>query len=217
MHEKDFKIVRRNDKKTVFKTVEIKEHEHKQLMEDEYNKVLKPLLEFFNQKIYSDIEKLQYIYTYLVNKCEIDLGEPDVRTNPISRFEKKYLYQGNDLACNINKYGPVLIGKGVCKGFSEAFKDIAQKCGVEVEIIEGTHHGEGHAWIIVNDEGIIKHIDVYDGIMQKKINKIYEFFMLTSEELKFKGKHRNFENELEEKKKNLPSYKEVRPGFKIRK
>ena len=85
-------------------------------------------------------EKLHMIFWYLVNNCKIELGEKN-RQNPILRDAVYYPYKGKEVSVT-EKYAPIFVGKGVCKGFSEAFQDIAKRCGIETEMIVGMHLGE---------------------------------------------------------------------------
>ena len=162
-------------------------------LEEKYEFIIYELVNKINESDLSQKDKLRIIYEYLVNNCEI---YETFHMDGINQYSE-ILGDGINTA---NKYGPIIAKKGICKGFSLAFQDIAEKCGIKTEIIEGVHKGFGHGWIVALDNfdnKTPKHIDIYSGIINKNSNKnIYDYFMINTDELYATSDYSNFEESL---------------------
>ena len=176
-------------------------------LEEEYESKISELVNKINNSNLSQKNKLKIIYDYLVNSCEI--------------YETFYMDGINQFPASLDagittasKYGPIIKKKGVCKGFSLAFQDIAQRCRIKTEIIEGVHNGFGHGWIVALDNFdnfTPKHIDIYSGIKNKNNNKnIYDYFMISTDKLYAIGDYSNFEESLNKAIQKLRGFKVLR-------
>ncbi len=172
--KKAMKII--SEKKNFKAEIELRKDQ--EIIDNDYNEKISKLVRFINENNFSRIEKLRIIYEYLVNNCEIEwdyikyMDSDNKNTGHIA-----YNYKGLKNSYGItgivhvgSKYAPILIGKGVCTGFSVAFKDIADKVNLKVDTVTGRHFGFGHTWIAVympEPENAYKFIDVYQGIADK--------------------------------------------------
>ena len=147
-------------------------------------------------------DKLKRIYEFLVDNCDIDdlYLSPEYRDGDLTKpipYSYGIISRDSYAIHAGNKYGPVLCGKGVCRGFSLAFQDIASKCNLSTRIIEGDHKGFKHGWIVTEENGEIYHIDVFCGIENKRAGKYkYEWFMKPADYFIRFGGHRDFEESL---------------------
>lgn len=58
-------------------------------------------------------------------------------------------------------YGALVEGIAVCDGYSKAFKELADACGIETKLLRGTVPTGPHAWNLVKlDDGEWYHVDV---------------------------------------------------------
>lgn len=198
-------------------------------LEEKYLAKIAPIVNQINNSNLSKKGKLKIIYDYLVDTCSID---ESFNMDGINQFPNIY----GDGITAANKYGPILFGKGVCAGFCRAYKDIAKKCKISVEMIEGIHQGFGHGWIMTLENGEPVNIDVYEGIKYKngfESSKGFKpnvdssvAFMRTTTELINTGRYRNFQKNMSEAEIKLRKqeeqieknveYREVQPGFKVR-
>ena len=56
-------------------------------------------------------------------------------------------------------YGALIMGDTVCTGYAIAFKAICDRMGLPCWVVSGEYKGEGHAWNIVNINGVNYYID----------------------------------------------------------
>lgn len=214
-----------------FKKIKEAESVYQDYFESEYNTKISELIDEINNLEYN-LEwpedkkdyylwrtKLAKIFQYFTSNCEIDYDyqEPENRAPNKLSYSISYEYNGipkeHSLAQSVTKYGPILCGKGVCKGFSMAFIDIAAKIGIRCELVEGVHNSYGHGWVVVNDpiDGLTKHIDVYSGITKKGTVNQWDYFMLTTEELLElpNDNYSNFEESLQVAKNRLSGFNPI--------
>ncbi len=175
--------------------------------EETYEAIISELVNKINNSNLSQKNKLKIIYDYFVNNCEIyETFDMDGRNQFPAILDTGIT--------TVNKYGPIIKKKGVCKGFSLAFQDIAQRCGIKTEIIEGVHKGFDHGWIVALDNFdnfTPKHVDIYSGIKNKNSNKnIYDYFMINTNVLYATGDYSNFEESLNKAIPKLKGFKVVR-------
>lgn len=93
-----------------------------------------------------EIEKILILHDLLVKRLNYD----------------SYKSRGDEAHSMI---GPLLHEKGVCEGYSKAFKQLCDNAGIYCIIVNGTAIGQngktgGHAWNIVRLNGKYYHIDV---------------------------------------------------------
>lgn len=150
--------------------------------EETYEAIISELVNKINNSNLSQKNKLKIIYDYFVNNCEIyETFDMDGRNHFPAILDTGIT--------TVNKYGPIIKKKGVCKGFS-------------------------HGWIVVLDNFdnfTPKHIDIYSGIKNKNSNKnIYDYFMISTDKLYATGDYSNFEESLNKAIPKLKGFKVVR-------
>lgn len=203
---------------------------HDEWLEEKYLEQINPIVLQINSSQMSFVEKMQFIYRYLVNKCSIK-----------ENFEKGQVFQTPHIIYDSNgkhgvttttKFCPVIYNVGVCKGFVEAYIDIASRVGIHLEEIDGLHYKKnGHGWIAsIDSNGEVRHTDVYEGIKYREQGlDIMQAFMRTTDELYATGRYSNFSSSMNEaaeklkkgfrtttKTNNNDVFEEVRTGFKVR-
>ena len=77
---------------------------------------------------------------------------------------------------NNTKYAVILNHSGVCGSYSEAFKDICNKMDIPCEIVTG-YTGMDHAWNVVMEDGVLKHIDIAYAIMNRNRQDKQNYFI----------------------------------------
>ena len=104
-------------------------------------------------------ENIQYDYSILKNPR---------KNNGTGGYENiAYPYKNTTIFIS-HKHAPILLRKGVCESFSEAFKDICELLGVECRIVKGREDETvipefkqyAHQWNEVSVDGEIKTIDL---------------------------------------------------------
>lgn len=99
---------------------------------------------------------------------------------------------------NQNIQSVFIYGKSVCAGYARAFKYLLDLAGVECAYVEGETgdaDAEGHAWNIVNIDGVFTQVDpswgdpTYgeDNTDAKRLEIIYDYLCLTTEEMERTG------------------------------
>ena len=106
-------------------------------------------------------ETAERVYETRVRKCatpyEAELAIHDYLTETV-----KYDKSDDELAHS--PVGPLLYGRGVCEGISEAFAFLACSCGIKASMMAGTQNRGSHRWNIVEIEGERYHLDVTDDL-----------------------------------------------------
>lgn len=93
----------------------------------------------------SDYEKELAIHNYIINH---------------SKYDVSALSKGSVSPESFTAYGVLVLGKGVCEAYAEAFKYLMDKVGIPCSIVVGTSHGSSHAWNIVNLEESYYQVDL---------------------------------------------------------
>ena len=122
----------------------------------------------------TDEQKLKYVFDWFNQnvKYDNDILKNRTATGKFTNFPYKYhtKISENDIECDImcgEKFAPILLGKGICKGMSEAFKDICDLLGVECYVVSNRdenvnfHNEIAHSWNEVVLNGERKTIDTY--------------------------------------------------------
>ena len=97
------------------------------------------------------------IYEKIVKNC------PDAYSAELAihdYFTKSMVYDGSDDVASHSMAGPLLTGKGVCEGISEAYCYVANACGLKTSMMSGELEGVGHRWNIIEIAGKRYHLDV---------------------------------------------------------
>jgi hypothetical protein len=119
----------------------------------------------------SDYEKELAIHNYIIKNTNYDM---------------EYLRSGNVSPESYSAYGVLVLGTGVCEGYSEAMKLIMDRLNIECMIITGESKNQNHAWNIINIDGDYYHIDVtWDDPVIENGDQIltYNYFNITDEEI----------------------------------
>ncbi len=75
--------------------------------------------------------------------------------------------------------GPLLDGRGVCEGISEAFCFIASACGIKTSMMSGMLGNERHRWNILEIDGQRYHLDV-----TSDLGGLHAFFNCNDEKIR---------------------------------
>lgn len=114
----------------------------------------------------SSIEQLRLLYGYLIRTSAYDRNEPYA---PVS----------------YTAYGPLVLGMGVCDGYSSALCMLAQAAGIPMERVTGLADGEPHSWNQLNLDGEIYYFDpTWDDPVPDKQGRVrYDYFCKKKEEM----------------------------------
>lgn len=118
--------------------------------------------------------KIKYVFDYIVNHTEYELGSPDSQN-----------------ICS------VMVGhKSVCAGYAKATQYLLSKLSIPATIVHGKVGTEGHAWNLVYVDGQPYYLDTtwgdssynfqdYDeGVNRRPPEANYDYFLITEQELK---------------------------------
>ena len=125
-----------------------------------------------------DKSKINAIHNYIINNTAYDYDNYLNNTIP----EESY-----------TAYGSVILGRAVCQGYAEAFKQFMDVLGIKCYVVSGeaaTASGlGGHAWNIVKVDGVYRHIDTTwdDPIYMNNGNRVeilrYDYFLLSDNQM----------------------------------
>ncbi|HHW31990.1 MAG TPA: hypothetical protein GXX20_10025 [Clostridiaceae bacterium] len=147
------------DKETALSHLEILE----QRVDDIIRETIKPDM--------TDYEKELAIHDYIINNA---------------RYDTAYFNKKNISPESYSAYGILVLGKGVCEGYSEAMKLIMDRLGIECIIVTGKSRNQNHAWNIINIEGNYYHLDLTwdDPVTNDGSDELtYDYFNVTDLEL----------------------------------
>ena len=123
----------------------------------------------------SEYEKVLAIHDYIVLSTTYDIKNLNNNTIPDLDYTAKGVLE--------NKIG-------VCRGYSEAFKLLMDKLGIECEIMTGRADGVSHAWNVVKIDNKWYQIDcTYDDPLDNEDsegesdNLRYDYFLITDDQM----------------------------------
>lgn len=120
----------------------------------------------------SAFQKELTIHNYIVNSC---------------RYDYENLLSSTIPAESYTAYGVLVLGVGVCEGYSNAMNLLLNMAGLDCRIITGTAGGQDHAWNIVKlDDGNYYQVDVtWDDPITPSGKQIlsYDYFNLTDAQM----------------------------------
>lgn len=110
----------------------------KEKVEEIAGEILKPGMSYIEREI--------AINNYLVSSIEYDKEAAD-QLIKYGEVDEKYYN-------SFNAYGALIEGIAVCEGYSEAFKLLCDRAGIDCIIVTGELDGVGHAWnrVRINDK-----------------------------------------------------------------
>ena len=186
---------------------------YKRELDELYETRVSAIVDTIKKSTISTEKRLDLLYSYFVNQLDIDDSYLSEITPSGYAETIYYKFKDYDIkyASSTNKYGPIIFGKGVCKGFSEAFKDICDKMGIKCDVVLGRTF-MGHQWnvVLINNEP--KMIDCFYGITERRCGRDPKKYLLISDEqLKTYKTHFNYEESLTENIKKI-----THPGFKVK-
>lgn len=110
-----------------------------------------------------------------------------------SFFNKSVIYDHSFMASSYECVGPILFGKGVCKGISKAAKLLFDCCGIKSLVVHGNSLKSqdivdvdaGHAWNILLIEKQFYHLDItFDITVKTHDVERYDYFNLSDAEMR---------------------------------
>lgn len=168
----------------------VSEEEFQILYRDFENKYKKKYEDFVNQLIAqinnrcsNNKQKIKMLFDYLTSDdMKYDLRQTTTDGRRSIGFTYEFPPYKSWGINNSTKYAVILNHSGVCESYSEAFKDICNKMDIPCEIVTG-YTGMDHAWNVVMEDGVLKHIDIAYAIMNRNRQDKQNYFMKTYEEL----------------------------------
>lgn len=168
----------------------VSEEEFQILYRDFENKYKKKYEDFVNQLIAqinnrcsNNRQKIKMLFDYLTSDdMKYDLRQTTTDGRRSIGFTYEFPPYKSWGINNNTKYAVILNHSGVCGSYSEAFKDICNKMDIPCEIVTG-YTGMDHAWNVVMEDGVLKHIDIAYAIMNRNRQDKQNYFMKTYEEL----------------------------------
>ena len=172
--------------------------EYKRELDELYNSRVDKIINKIKERTISKEKRIVLLYNIFINLFEIDDSYLSGIMPSGSAETIYYKFKDYDIkyASSTNKYGPLIFGKGVCKGFSEAFKDICDKMQIKCDLVVGETF-MGHQWNAVFINNALKMVDCFYGIMERRRGgDPQKYLLVSSEQLKSYKTHFNFEESL---------------------
>jgi len=123
----------------------------------------------------TDYNKEKALHDYIINHSQYDYENLTNNTIP------------ND---SYTPYGVLILGRGVCQGYAEAFALLSKEAGLECQVITGEAYGfnqwGSHAWNMIKIGDKYYHIDVtFDDPVVEGGNEVlsYDYYNLTDTEM----------------------------------
>lgn len=122
------------------------ENTHKKTLQDAVKEKVEEIAGEIIKPRMSYIEREIAINNYLTNNIEYDNEAADQLI--------KYGNVDEEYYNSFNAYGALIEGIAVCEGYSEAFKLLCDRAGIDCIIVTGELDGVGHAWnrVRINDK-----------------------------------------------------------------
>ena len=202
----------------------VSEEEFQILYRDFENKYKKKYEDFVNQLIAqinnrcsNNRQKIKMLFDYLTSDdMKYDLRQTTTDGRRSIGFTYEFPPYKSWGINNNTKYAVILNHSGVCGSYSEAFKDICNKMDIPCEIVTG-YTGMDHAWNVVMEDGVLKHIDIAYAIMNRNRQDKQNYFMKTYEELQQIAGRRTMNISTDELKERLtPKIKVINRSDKIK-
>ena len=202
----------------------VSEEEFQILYRDFENKYKKKYEDFLNQLIAqinnrcsNNRQKIKMLFDYLTSDdMKYDLRQTTTDGRRSIGFTYEFPPYKSWGINNSTKYAVILNHSGVCGSYSEAFKDICNKMDIPCEIVTG-YTGMDHAWNVVMEDGVLKHIDIAYAIMNRNRQDKQNYFMKTYEELQQIAGRRTMNISTDELKERLtPKIKVIKRSDKIK-
>lgn len=142
------------------------------------NKIIDNFIKTYIKDTMSDRQKIKTFHDWIINKAKYD-------KNFNSKVNKdSYPYHP------YSAYGPLVEGKAVCSGYSDAMAIFLNKIGIKNYKISNevlNNNEEGHVWNYALVDGKWYHLDLtWDDPLTSDNSDVllYDFFLITNEELK---------------------------------
>ena len=202
----------------------VSEEEFQILYRDFENKYKKKYEDFVNQLIAqinkrcnNNKQKIKMLFDYLTSDdMKYDLRQTTTDGRRSIGFTYEFPPYKSWGINNNTKYAVILNHSGVCGSYSEAFKDICNKMDIPCEIVTG-YTGMDHAWNVVMEDGVLKHIDIAYAIMNRNRQDKQNYFMKSYEELQQIAGRRTMNISTDELKDRLtPKIKVINRSDKIK-
>ena len=202
----------------------VSEEEFQILYRDFENKYKKKYEDFVNQLIAqinnrcsNNRQKIKMLFDYLTSDdMKYDLRQTTTDGRRSIGFTYEFPPYKSWGINNNTKYAVILNHSGVCRSYSEAFKDICNKMDIPCEIVTG-YTGMDHAWNVVMEDGVLKHIDIAYAIMNRNRQDKQNYFMKSYEELQQIAGRRTMNISTDELKDRLtPKIKVINRSDKIK-
>ena len=181
-----------------------------------YESKANEIISRINSSTQNDIQKLWLLYDYLTgDNMQYNLQ----RTTSDGRMAIDVQYEfppyRNWKVSHSTKYPALLNNSGVCRTYSLAFEDIANKLGIPCRVVTG-YTGMEHAWNIVLINGEVKHVDVAYAIMRRNFSDKRDFFLKKFDELIQHSGSRTITNSVNElTNEMIDQYKQLHPQIRV--
>lgn len=182
-----------------------------------YEDLVNQLIDQINKRCSNNKQKIKMLFDYLTSDdMKYDLRQTSTDGRRSIGFTYEFPPYKNWGIDNSTKYAVILNHSGVCRSYSEAFKDICNKMDIPCEIATG-YTGMDHAWNVVMENGVLKHIDIAYAIMNKNRQDKQNYFMKTYEELQEIAGRRTMDTSIDELKERLtPKIKVINRSDRIK-
>ena len=182
-----------------------------------YEDLVNQLIDQINKRCSNNKQKIKMLFDYLTSDdMKYDLRQTSTDGRRSIGFTYEFPPYKNWGIDNSTKYAVILNHSGVCRSYSEAFKDICNKMDIPSEIATG-YTGMDHAWNVVMENGVLKHIDIAYAIMNKNRQDKQNYFMKTYEELQEIAGRRTMDTSIDELKERLtPKIKVINRSDRIK-
>jgi len=146
-----------------------------------------PIYRFNVKETVAMLQALDDKYRFFIDNTHT-LKEIDKEKAIHDHIASMVKYKDVDAPYSHEAPGALLYGIGVCEGIAKAFKYLADRVNLKSIVVIGTSnaHGNenGHAWNIVEIDGLYYHLDVTFDTTIADGSLRYDYFNLSDEEIK---------------------------------